>query len=123
MRCHAAARTRWRRNDAFTTRCAIYAAAFRSTPAAGDADTARRGTLSGRVSEGGDDALPVLRFRGYPGQGFAADRRSRRDPAAPLLPELRGPLHHLRARPAARADGGQEERAARTLRARQARAR
>ena len=44
------------------------------------------------------------------------------DPPPPAVPELRRALHHLRARAAARADGGQEERAARALRSRQARA-
>ena len=58
--------------------------------------------------------------RGHPGQGFAADRRSRRDPPAPVLPQLRGALHDLRAGAAARADRGQEERPARALRPRQA---
>ena len=57
----------------------------------------------------GRDALSVLWLRRYPGQGFAADRRSRRDPAAPVLRQLRGPLHDLRARAAARTDGDQKD--------------
>ena len=72
-----------------------------------------------RKTEDGD-ALSLLRHGRHPGEGYAPDRGSRRDPAAAHLPELRRPLHHLRARPVARADRGQEERPARAVRSRQA---
>ena len=77
-----------------------------------------RGRLSTREEKA--CAARSAACRGYPGQGFAADRRSRRDPPPALLSQLRRALHHLRARAAARADRGQEERPARALRPRQA---
>jgi glycine hydroxymethyltransferase len=69
---------------------------------------------------GNPHALSLLRFRRQPGEGFAARRRRRRDPQAPGLPRLRRPLHHLRARAAARSAGAQEDRPAGALRSRQA---
>ena len=97
---------------------ASFAPASRSIRKAGDrAPTTQKGER-----DRGRNALSVLRSRRHPGQGFAADRRSRRDPPAPLLPELRRALHHLRAGAAARADRRQEERPARAVRPRQARA-
>ena len=41
------------------------------------------------------DALPVLRQRRQPGEGFAADRGRERHPPAAAMPRLRWPLHHL----------------------------
>ena len=63
---------------------------------------------------------PYLRQPRHPGEGFAADRGLRRDPPPARLPRLRRPLHHLRARAAARADRGQAQRPPRAVRPRQA---
>ncbi len=64
--------------------------------------------------------MPLLRRARHAGQGFAPDRGRVLDPPPAHLPGLRRPLHHLRARAVARADGGQEERPPRAVRPRQA---
>ena len=68
----------------------------------------------------GDDALSELRITRHPGEGFAADRGLGRDPPPPRLPDLQLPLHHLRARAAARTGGHQAQRPPRAVRPRQA---
>ncbi len=66
------------------------------------------------------DALPKLQQSRYPGEGFAADGRFRRDPAAAGLRRLQFPLHHLRAGAVARTHGDQAQRPPGAVRPRQA---
>ncbi len=58
----------------------------------------------------------------HPGEGQQAQRGWRRHPAPALLSRLRRPLHHIRARSAARAAGVEAFGQARALRPRQAHA-